>query len=115
MPKEILLIIAFSVIVLSATLTLLFNPSKNTTSKGEIDTAINQARYLYELEKSRGRDFSKGPCLSNALLPGWVADVAHSPRENLDDLIENQCAAFVEGTAAHFVELDIDGNLIRAR
>ncbi|MGH3031972.1 MAG: hypothetical protein ACRDNE_14655, partial [Gaiellaceae bacterium] len=58
-------------------------------------------------------DFSRGPCLG-VVLEGWVADVAHDPREDVDDEPENQCAAYRSGEAEHFVELDPDGNLIRA-
>jgi hypothetical protein len=60
-------------------------------------------------------DFSCGPCLSDALMPDWVLDVAHNPRQAMDDLPSNQCPSFREGRAKHFVELDLEGNLIRAK
>jgi hypothetical protein len=60
-------------------------------------------------------DLSAGPCLSNNLIPDWVADIAHNPRQAVDDLPANQCSAYREGQAHHFVELDLDGNLIRAQ
>ena len=82
----------------------------------EADTAINQAKYLLAVKAVEpGADFSSGPCLSNALLPGWVADLVHSPRMVIDDLPENQCSAYLEGSAQHFVELDSSGNLIRVK
>lgn len=81
----------------------------------EADTAINQAKRLFAISQEQGVDFSSGPCLSNAILPGWVADIAHSPRAALDDLAENQCSAYIDGSAKHFVELDTSGNLIRAK
>ncbi len=56
----------------------------------------------------------KGPCLSNNLLPGWVCDIAHNPRKEIDNLPENQCSAFRNGLASHFVELDAYCNFIRA-
>lgn len=86
-----------------------------SVKKSELDSAINQAKYLYRLEKEGGRNFQSGPCLSNALMPRWVADIAHQPRQPIDDLPENQCPAYREGRAQHFVELDTEGNLIRAR
>lgn len=80
----------------------------------EADTAINQAKYLLSVRAAEpGVDFSSGPCLSNALLPGWVADIVHDPRTPIDDLPENQCPAFLEGSAKHFVELDSSGDLIK--
>lgn len=112
MPKILLFAISLIVIILTVTFVLIFQKS---TPKGEIDTAVNQAKLLYRERKDQGQDFSDGPCLSNALMPDWVLDIAHSPRQSIDDLPQNQCPSFREGTASHFVELDPEGNLIRAR
>lgn len=120
-----LFLTAFSVIVLVSAFTIAVNAPKigdevtaktyRPGSRPEIDQAINQARVVFAEYKRLGWDFSKGPCLSNALLPGWVLDIAHSPREAIDDLVENQCLAFREGSARHFVEMDQEGRLIRAK
>lgn len=79
------------------------------------DKAVNQAKYWYEKAKLQGMDFSKGPCLADGLIPGWVADIAHNPRKDIDNLPDNQCKAFLEGRAQHFVELDLEGNVIRVK
>ena len=71
------------------------------------------ARQAYERAKAAGVDMSNGPCLG-VIKPGWVADVAHDPREDVDDEPENQCAAYRSGEADHFVELDPDGAFIRS-
>lgn len=81
----------------------------------EADSAISQARYIYNIERDKKRDFSTGPCLSNALASGWVLDIVHSPRSQIDNIPENQCQAYLEGQAKHIVELDLDGNLIRVQ
>ena len=62
-----------------------------------------------------GKDLSDGPCLLNPIpeLPDWVCDVAHSPRQDVDNDPSNQCSAFREGRAKHFVEVDLNCNLIR--
>lgn len=57
-------------------------------------------------------DLSSGPCLSNEISPGWVCDVAHSPRASVDNLAENQCPAFGK-TAGRFVEVDPECRFIR--
>ncbi len=116
MPKKFLLLLSLIVIILTAYFTLLFNSGlQQPLPKNEVDTAINQAKHLYNLEKQAGRDFSTGPCLSEVLLPGWVLDIVHSPRLPIDDLPSNQCLNYREGKASHFVELDTNGNLIRAQ
>ncbi len=57
---------------------------------------------------------SNGPCLSNNISDGWVCDMAHQPREEIDNRPENQCEAFRNGSAKHFVEVDEQCNFIRA-
>lgn len=116
MPKNLILILSLTVILITAYLTLIMNAGlSKSLPKSEIDTAINQANHLYRQEKAKGRDFSNGPCLSDALLPNWVVDIAHNPRLPIDDLPSNQCPSYREGRSQHFVELDLDGNLIRAK
>lgn len=116
MKKKGLLLLSLTVILLTAYFTLVLNsPPPNTATEGEIETAVNQARHLYTQRKEGKMDFSEGPCISNALMPGWVVDIAHRPRQSIDDLPQNQCAAFLEGRAKHFVELDPEGDLIRAQ
>lgn len=77
------------------------------------ELAVAKAKEAYRDQLAEGVDFSSGPCLSNELFEDWVADIAHSPRTEIDELPENQCSAFREGRARHFVELDRNGNLIQ--
>ncbi|MDP3974185.1 MAG: hypothetical protein Q8P92_05140 [Candidatus Daviesbacteria bacterium] len=116
-PKFVFLILTLTFVILVAALTLILNVDfqKDYITKDEISTAVNQARYLYQLRKEEGLNFSEGPCLTNALMPDWVVDMVHEPRQDIDDLDQNQCAAFREGRAEHFVELDLNGNLVRVR
>ena len=116
MPKIALFIIALIVIIVTVALTLIFNDNlQKQAPRSQIDTATAQAKFLYRQRREEGQDFTKGSCLSNALMPDWVADIAHNPRLPVDDLPENQCPAYLEGRADHFVELDPEGNLILAR
>jgi cobalamin biosynthesis Mg chelatase CobN len=77
------------------------------------EETIALARQAYAKAKARGVEMSRGPCLG-VIKEGWVADVAHDPRREVDERPENQCAAYREGDADHFVELDPKGNLIRS-
>lgn len=98
------------------------NVNVNASAQGIVNTArtvtkeaaVTEARALYALKEGQGMDFSSGPCLSDTLLPDWVADIAHNPREEVDDLSENQCPSYRAGINKHFVELDTAGQLIRA-
>jgi hypothetical protein len=83
---------------------------------GERDQAISAAMDAYDQAKDKGVDLSAGPCIAERL-PGlneWVADVAHDPREDIDDQATNQCQRYRDGEATHFVELTPEGELIRA-
>jgi len=82
--------------------------------KADKDLAIAKAKELWRAKFLEGEDLSDGPCISNEVIPDWVADIAHEPRETVDELPQNQCTAFRDGTAQHFVELDPNGNVIRA-
>jgi hypothetical protein len=73
--------------------------------------ALAQAAYRQAVEQ--GVDMERGPCLG-VIKEGWVADVAHDPRQPVDDEPENQCEAYRSGEADHFVELDPEGRYIRS-
>ncbi len=85
--------------------------------EAERDAAIAAAHAAYAKAKAGGTDFSRGPCIADPLPPpvdDWVADVAHDPRTKVDDDPANQCSAYRSGMAAHFVELDPAGDVVRA-
>lgn len=86
----------------------------------ESQLAMQKAVKVYQQAIADKVDLTDGPCLSNELFGNkdypetlWVLDIAHNPREEIDDLPENQCSAFSEGKAENFIELDPDGNLIK--
>lgn len=121
MPKEILFFLSLSIILSTAFLVLFFNnkyaeePEYKPGRNAAFDTAVNQAQYLYGIRKEKGQDFTNGPCLTNALMPGWVVDIVHNPRKEIDNYPENQCSGYLEGQAEHVVELDMEGDLINAK
>jgi hypothetical protein len=85
-------------------------------SSSETDQAVATAMDAYDAAKDKGLDFASGPCIAEQLpgLDDWVADIAHDPREDVDDQAENQCQRYRDGEASHFVELTPEGELIRA-
>lgn len=78
------------------------------------EQAIKKAQELYAKKQQEGVDFSDGPCLADEIIPDWCADIAHSPRQAVDNLPQNQCQSWQEGRVHHFVELDTQGKVIRA-
>ncbi len=88
-----------------------------STSSNDHDQAIAAAKQVYQQANQNGTDFSSGPCIAEQLpdLPDWSVDVAHDPRAPVDNQPANQCQAYRQGKTHHFVELDPDGNLIRAQ
>ena len=64
-------------------------------------------------QQAVGLDLSRGPCLSEEIMRGWVCDCAHSPRQAVDDDPANQCPAYGKA-AQHFVEVDPECNFVRA-
>ncbi|MDO8498196.1 MAG: hypothetical protein Q7S44_00160 [bacterium] len=116
--REKLFLLSLIVVLTTAFLVTILSKKPEGYKKGvseEGDRAVAVAQLVYQRRVTEGVDLSTGPCLSNDLMPGWVADLVHSPRQPVDDLPENQCVAFQEGRARHFVELDLKGNVVRAK
>lgn len=63
--------------------------------------------------KQTALNLTNGPCLSNNIVDDWACDVAHSPRQAVDNLPENQCIGFRNGSAHHFVEVDENCTVIK--
>jgi hypothetical protein len=85
------------------------------SSQADKEKAIAAAKFLYAGQAKR--DLRSGSCLSQSL-PGisdWAVDIAHDPRQPVDDQPANQCQSVRDGQTHHFVELTPDGQLIRAQ
>jgi hypothetical protein len=100
-----------------ATLILLGGCGGDGASESEKGQAVRAAMAAYAKQNVTGVDLQRGPCIAERLpgLPDWVADVAHVPRQAVDDVPANQCSRYRAGEASHFVELDPAGKLIRAQ
>lgn len=79
--------------------------------------AIAEAKTAFQEAQSQRQNLSAGPCIAQQLpsLPDWAADIAHNPREPVDDQPMNQCQSYRDGQTHHFVELTPTGQLIRAQ
>lgn len=75
---------------------------------------ITRAYARYQEAVAAGRDLSKGPCLG-IIDSDWVLDIAHNPRQPVDDDPANQCPEFRSGKVKHFIEFTPEGEFIRMR
>jgi len=100
--KSVLVILAFAIIV------LLSGCINQTGTQTDVDKATSACMNECRAWLNSGKDLSNGPCLLNPApnTPDWVCDVAHKPRQNVDDDPKNQCSAFKEGRAHHFIEVN---------
>jgi hypothetical protein len=107
-----LFIAAFLVLGLAAC-----GSSGSQVSQSDRDKAVDEAQVAYREFIATGAPLEPGPCVSESLpgLPDWVVDIAHTPRQAVDDDPSNQCQRYRSGQAHHFVELDEHGQLIRAQ
>lgn len=58
-------------------------------------------------------NLTSGPCLDGDIINNWACDVAHNPREDVDNLITNQCEKYRNGDSEFFVEVDDNCELIK--
>jgi hypothetical protein len=106
----------FIAAVLVATTIVLSACGGDAPSQSEKAQAVGQAQVAFHQAQQAGTDLSAGPCISESVpgLSDWVVDIAHDPRQGVDDDPANQCRRYRDGEAHHFVELTPDGQLIRA-
>lgn len=100
--------------VLQVKITGIRNHASTDEPSVGMNLAILSADKLYQEAVRRGVDLTDGPCLADDEIPDWVVDIAHDPRQPVDDLPENQCPSYRSGKAKHFIELSPAGTVIRA-
>jgi hypothetical protein len=88
------------------------NPKNTPQDVKNQQDLIQKARLLFDETKNNGADLTAGPCLGK-INNDWVVDVAHNPRQAIDNLPENQCADYREGKVKHFIELDLNGEVVK--
>jgi hypothetical protein len=88
---------------------------QDKATDAEKDRAIAAAKSAWQQAQANGTDLSSGPCIAEEAISDWSVDIAHDPRQKVDDQPENQCQSYRHGKTHHFVELDPEGNLIRAK
>jgi hypothetical protein len=112
---KLALAVVIVVIAIAGVVYLVFSP--NPFAPSDPDRALYRCVFMCMAAGSEGQDLGQGPCLSSGSpewdIPDWVCDVAHFPREPVDNEPGNQCPEYGV-TAFHFVEVDPECNLIRS-
>ncbi|MEM5802161.1 MAG: hypothetical protein QXQ18_02110 [Candidatus Aenigmatarchaeota archaeon] len=113
MKKILILLIVISFIIIFSI--SYFSSAFKTPQKSEFEKAKEICIKECERALYLGQNLENGPCLLNPIndLLNWVCDVAHMPRQDVDNLPQNQCSAFREGKAKHFVEVSPSCEFIR--
>jgi hypothetical protein len=96
-------------IIIALVLLIIASGCTSTTEKNVEEKCIDLCRQAI----SSGKDLSDGPCLGNPMETDWVCDVAHEPRQLIDNVADNQCSAFRDGMVNHFVEVSPDCKFIK--
>ena len=121
MKKALSPLLVFCVFILLFGILLLLLPSK--TSDEELR---EKAIEIYNEAKASGVQFSS-QCLGSIVVTEgipffkwfsknvteYVVDIVHAPRDDEDNLLENQCEDYRAGKVKHFIELDKDGKIVR--
>ena len=73
--------------------------------------AVDAATRRLRAREGIGDDLDGGPCIAERLpgLDDWVADIAHDPREDVDDDPANQCQRYRDGEAQPLRRADPGG------
>jgi len=111
--RVILLIIIILIVTGVVFFALTPQTAPNGVSSKEDSEIISKATDLYQESKESGTDFSNGPCLG--VIDDYAVDITHNPREQIDELPENQCQAYINGDVSHFIELTPGGTFIRKK
>ena len=76
---------------------------------------ISECEAACQAALAAGQDLNAGPCLLNPMSnSSWVCDIAHEPRQDTDNLPENQCSEYRNSTATHFIELTPECEVIKS-
>ena len=89
---------------------------KTTTMHKQSNDPVQLCIQLCMKARQQGINLSNGPCLSDIMQYNsseYVCDVAHWPRQSIDNNPNNQCKEYRQGLKKHFVEVTPDCRFIR--
>lgn len=112
MEKRIVLILSVLGLILILSIPILIHLHKEEKDK---EKAISICIEACRQEVIRGKDLLRGPCLLDPIeeLPDWVCDVVNVPRQEVDNLQENQCHSYISGKSKRFVEVSTNCQFVR--
>ena len=108
---HVCLLIAVIAVVIIAFYTFYPSQKPSQQSQSLIDLCVQACK-----DAAKTRSLENGPCLLDPMPqdPDWVCDVAHWPRQAIDNQPENQCQSYRNQTSHHFIEVTPDCTFIQA-
>jgi len=111
--KTIFLVFIFFVLLIGFIMFL--SGCKKSRENENVSGIINSCKEACKIALEKNQSLERGPCLLDPIRDtDWVCDIAHSPRQAIDNLKENQCNSWHNGTAKHFIELTPECEFIKA-
>lgn len=104
------------VLVLSFVLPLRPNPYASDLNKSLEDFAKESCISLCKANKDNLKNIESGPCLSDLFkydVNDYVCDIVNDPRLEVDNLPENQCKEYLNGSKKKFVEVNTKCEFVR--
>ena len=108
--RKIILVVAVIIIIILLAGAWFLGLFKDTNKDG-VNEFIVCAQNLYDAFSRREVEIDS-QCLGTC--GNYAVDIVHVPRNATDNLVENQCEAYRNGQVSGFIELDKDGNVVRA-
>jgi hypothetical protein len=112
MNKIFILIICLALFTLFGCVDSDSSANSGSDSIGINVTNESKCVTLCKMIKDKGTNMENGPCLG-LISTDWVCDIAHNPRQSIDNLLENRCKSFADGEVHHFVEVDTNCKVIQ--
>ncbi|MEM2956011.1 MAG: hypothetical protein QW041_00320 [Candidatus Pacearchaeota archaeon] len=106
MKKEVIIFLLF--------LTMFITGINGCIPESKIESIKNACINECQKQINEGKNLSSECLLDPIADTDWVCDVAHSPRQSIDNLQENQCKSWQNGTAKHFIEVSPECKFIRS-
>ncbi len=111
---KIIFVVIILLVLISGIIFIFLDSEKKTEKINNRELSDSEsvqcALQLYQQKKAEGMNFFS-QCLGTCW--NYAVDIVHIPRSNEDNFEQNQCRDSREGKVSRFIELDLNGNIVR--